>query len=136
MENLVKTQISSSTERMENLMKIQITSATERMENLMKSQVTNADKLEKLMQSHLDLQEDNKSLREEISVICEQPMISQSENVLQPPASGHEEGHSNENISIKENFCLGSNNEIRHSDFDKQSQLNGVSQAVNNQILR
>ena len=59
-------------------------------------------------------------------------MISQSDNVQQPPASGHEEGHSNENISIKENLCLGPNNEIRHSDFDKQIQSNKIILAVNN----
>ena len=110
-------------------MQTQINTSTERMENLWEIKIANADKLEKLLQSQLDLQEDNKSLREELTVFREQSKIPQSENVQQPRASGHEEGHSNENISIKENFCLGSNNEIRHSDFDKQSQLNKVSQA-------
>ena len=85
--------LATLTERMKNLMQSQITTSTERMENLMKSQIANTDKLEKLMQSQLDLQEDNKSFREELTVIREQPKISQSENVQQPPASAHEEGH-------------------------------------------
>ena len=88
------------------------------MENLMKSQIANADKLEKLMQSHINLQKNNKSLRDEMAIIREQPNISQCENVHQPPASGHKEGSSNENISIKENLCLVTNNEIRHNESD------------------
>ena len=41
---------------------------TERLEKLMESHVDNADKLEKLMQSHIDLQKDNKSMREELAI--------------------------------------------------------------------
>lgn len=79
----VSNNLSITSERMEN----NFTISTERMEKLMKSQIDNADKLEKLLQSHIDLQKDNKSLREEMAIICEQPNISQSENVHQPPAS-------------------------------------------------
>ena len=108
-----------------------LTITSERMENFMKSQIDNSDKLEKLLQSHIDLQKDNKSLREEMAIIHAQPNISQSENVHQPSASGHEEGSSNENISIKENLCLVTNNEIRHSESDIQIQSNKVMQAIN-----
>ena len=70
-------------------------------------------------------------MREELALIKELPKFMQSENVQQPPASGHEESSTEQNICIKENLSLITNNEIRHSEFNNSIQSNKIIPALN-----
>ena len=70
-------------------------------------------------------------MKDELTSIKEQPKFTQSEHVQQPSASGHEEGSTEQNKSIKENLCSVTNNEIRHSEFNNSIQSNKIIPALN-----
>ena len=70
-------------------------------------------------------------MKEELALIKELPKFMQSENIQHPSASGHEEGSSEQNICIKENLSLVSNNEIRHSELNISTQSNKIVPALN-----
>ena len=85
------------------------------------------------MELHVELQNDYRSMKDELASIKEHPKFIQSENVQKPPASGHEDDSAKQNICIKENLSSVTNNGIRDSELNSSVQSNKIVPAFKNQ---
>ena len=104
--------------------------SSERFTFMSKKLIDNNDRMEKLMESNVELQNDFRAVKDELASIKNLHKFIQSENVQKPPASGQEDSSTKQNICIKENLSSVTNNEIRDSEVINYSQSNNIIPAL------